>query len=208
MIQSPSPEQVRQITESVLARPEFRPEPSPFAWVERFLDWLFRDLPLWAAANPIVGKLLIVVLTIILIALLAHIGYLIVRENRNLKTEDPGSRAGTSSIEALAEIAPSWNQAVPLAREALEAGNLHRALWIAHRILLSTLDRMELVAFKRWKTNTDYLTECHDTGTAGGLLSDLTLAYERVIYAHDAFERERAARLLARVEALAGRVGQ
>ena len=208
MIQSPSPEQVRQITESVLARPEFRPEPFPFAWVARFLDWVFRELPLWAAANPIMADVLMVVLAIILIALLAHIGYVIVGEYRNLKTDAPGSRAGKSSIEALAEIAPNWNRAVVLAREALEAGNLYRALWIAHRIQLSTLDRMELVVFKRWKTNRDYLTECHDTGTAGGLLSELTLAYEHVIYAHDAFERERVARLLARVEALAGRVGQ
>ena len=208
MIQSPSPEQVRQITESVLARPEFRPEPSPFAWIWRFLEWLFRDLPVWATANPIMANLLMVALTIILIALLAHIGYVMVREFETLKANPPGSRAGKSSAEALAEIAPNWNRAVVLAREALEAGNLHRALWIAHRILLSMLDRMGLVAFKRWKTNRDYLTECRDPGTAGGLLSDLTLAYERVIYAHDAFERERAARLLARVEALAGRVGE
>lgn len=204
MIQSSSPERIREITETVLGRPEFRRGESLFTAAQRLWYRLREELMSWAAENPGLANVLTVVLVIVLIALLAHIAYVIVREHRILREASIGPRTGSPALEALAEIAPSRDRAVALAREALEAGNLRRALWIGHRVLLSTLDHMELLVFKRWKTNTDYLDECGDAGTVGGLLSELTAAYERVIYAHGEFERERAARLLRRVESLAG----
>ncbi len=201
MIQPASPEQVREITRAVLERPEFRAEPS---LLERFGSRLLQDILSWFEANPELAGVLRVVLVIALVAILAYIAYVVGREQDTLRLALTGSRTGGSAPEALEEIAPSWSEAVALARDALEAGDLRRALWIAHRVLLSTLDGMELLAFKRWKTNTDYLDECRDAGAPGSLLVELTDAYERVIYAHGELERESAARLLGRVESLAG----
>ena len=201
MIQSASPEQVREITRAVLERPEFRAEPSLF---ERYVVPLVQEMLSWFAANPELGVLLRFVLVIALVAILVYIAYVIGREPGSLRLALTGSRAGNSSRKALDEIAPSWNEAVALARDALEAGDLRRALWIAHRVLLSTLDGMDLLVFKRWKTNTDYLDECRDAGAVGGLLAELTVAYDRVIYAHEELDRDTASQLLGRVESLAG----
>jgi hypothetical protein len=100
-------------------------------------------------------------------------------------------------------VAQNWSEAFQLAKTALDTGDLYRALWITHRILLSVLDRMGRIKFVRWKTNSDYLRECADTGEIGTTLSELSGAYERVIYAHTEFDRLQAIKLLAQVESLA-----
>ncbi len=202
MIQSASPEQVREITRAVLERPEFRAEPSLF---ERYVVPLLQEMLSWFVANPELGFLVRFVLVIALVAALAYIAYVIGREPGSLRLALTGPRAGSSSREALDEIAPSWNEAVALARDALAVGDLRRAVWITHRVLLSTLDGMELLVFKRWKTNADYLDECGAAGAEGRLLAELTDAYERVIYAHGKLDRETASLLLGRVESLTGR---
>jgi hypothetical protein len=106
-------------------------------------------------------------------------------------------------MQALDGVAENWSEAFQLARNALEAGDLYRTLWITHRILLSALDRTGGVTFARWKTNSDYLRECRRDSAASATLADVTGAYERAIYAHSGVDREEAARLLDRVEVLA-----
>jgi len=202
MIQGATPEQVRQITRDVLTQPEFQER---FPWTqlvaEQIRRWL-RELAAWSQGHPGSAKVLVVVLAIILVALLVHLAYTAVREFASLRKPTNHRRGGP--LPALDGVAENWGEAFQLARAALEAGNLYRAIWVTHRILLSALDRMNRVKFARWKTNTDYLRECREADAASETLVEVTAAYERVIYAHSEFDPRQAARLLKQVEALAG----
>jgi hypothetical protein len=197
-----TPEQIRQITRDVLARPEFRPTTS---WTEllfeRLLEWL-RELARWSGRNPHLTRVLIIVLSVVLLLLMTHIVYTVVREFSSLRKRDARG-AGPRPLRALEGVADNWSDAFKLANTALEAGDMYRSLWITHRVLLSVLDRMGLIKFVRWKTNRDYLSECKTSGEGADTLSALTSAYEHVIYAHGRFDNVYAAQLLARVQELA-----
>ena len=201
MIQGFSPGDIRQITQDVLARPEFRRSQT---WtqlvIERLLRWL-REIAAWSDANPGLYKVLVVGLSVILAALLVHIVYTVVHEFKSLR-ERPADNS-KRSLRALEGVAENWSEAFRLAKAALDAGDLYRALWITHRILLSALDRTDRVKFARWKTNTDYLRECGEGDGPSRMLGEISGAYERVIYAHDDLDREQAARFLSQVEAFA-----
>jgi hypothetical protein len=108
-------------------------------------------------------------------------------------------------LRALEGVAENWNDAFKLARAAFDTGDLYRAIWITHRVLLSVLDRNGRIKFVRWKTNTDYIRECRDDGESAATLSELTSAYERVVYAHGQVDRARAIQLLEQVQELAAR---
>jgi hypothetical protein len=200
-----SPEQVREITRTVLKRPEFQEDASA-TWIQRalraILHW-FSLLSDWASRHPGSARILIYVLGTILIGLLIHIGYTVISEFLSLRkrTEDAEPRHGAMS--ALEGVADNWQDALALAKKALQSGDLYRAVWITHRILLSALDLRHLVRFARWKTNSDYIRECRDTGPAAATLREVTAAYERIIYAHGNYDREQIAQLLERVEAFA-----
>ncbi len=197
-----TPEQIRQITKDVLARPEFRPTTS---WTElllrRLFEWL-RELASWSGRNPNLSKVLIIVLSVALLLLIAHIVYTVFREFSSLRKHDARG-AGPRPLRALEGVADNWTDAFNLANAALQAGDMYKSLWITHRVLLSVLDRMGLIKFVRWKTNRDYLSECKTSGEGADTLAALTSAYEHVIYAHGRFDNVYAAQLLARVQNLA-----
>ena len=194
MIQAATPEQVRRITQDILSRPEFRQNQT---WTQFLIENVFRWLRAiaeWSGQNPGLYKVLVVTLTIILA---------VVREFASLRESSADERS-RRSLGALEGVAENWTEAFRLAKAALNAGDLYRALWITHRILLSALDRMDRVKFARWKTNTDYIRECRGGDAASETLAEVTAAYEKVVYAHHEFDRDQAARFVAKVEALAG----
>lgn len=202
-----TPEQVRQITHDVLSRPEFSDKTT---WTQlvsghvmRWLDSFAR----WSARNPDLARLLTFVLMGVLGLLIAHLIYVVVREFGSLRKTDRRTSHGHLP-RALEGVAENWDDAFALARAALDASDLYRTLWITHRVLLSVLDHIGQIKFVRWKTNSDYLHECRDAGAAGATLSEVTAAYERVIYAHTEFDHQRARNLLAQVEALAVEAGR
>src|SRR6266516_2946928 len=173
MIQAATPEQVRQITQDVLARPEFRQNQTWTQFLlEKSFQWL-RRLAEWSEQNPFLYKILVVILTVILAVLLIHIVYTVVREFASLR-ESSRDESGRRSLGALEGVAENWSEAFRLAKAALDAGDMYRALWITHRILLSALDRMDRVKFARWKTNTDYLRECRGGDAASETLVQVT----------------------------------
>jgi len=210
MIEKLAPEQVREITQTVLRRQEFQDDPTRAWFIEifqRFIKWL-AGLSEWSSANPDAARILIIVLGIILLALLGHIGYTIVTEFLSLRRQDLNMDARHHRLPALEGVADNWNDAFTLASLALQSGDLYRALWITHRILLSVLDIRKAVRFARWKTNTDYVRECKTTDDAAATLREITDAYERVVYAHGDFDRDEAARLVDRVRIFAGEVNR
>jgi hypothetical protein len=201
---APTPDQVRQITKEVLSRPEFH---STDSWKQvlasHIFDWL-RDLGRWSSRNPNLAKFVIIALSVILLALIAHIVYTVASEFVAVRKRDALSRH-PKPLRALEGIAENWDEAFTLAEAALEAGDSYKGIWITHRVLLSILDRMNRIKFVRWKTNTDYLRECGDSDESGATLFELTSAYDRVVYAHGAFDRVRAVQLLSKVQNLAAR---
>ena len=207
---SVSPEQVRKVTNIVLARREFRDDPTQ-EWVsdilQRFLKWL-SNVSNWSAGHPDAAQVVIIILGIILIALLAHIGYTIVSEFLSLRRHDVSRDLRHQNLAALEGVADNWNDAFVLARTALQSGDLYRAMWVTHRILLSVLDIRKAVRFTRWKTNSDYVRECQSGDAAADTLREITDAYEKVVYAHGDFDKEQAARLVERVEAFASEVNR
>jgi len=210
MIEKLAPEQVREITQTILNRREFQDDPTQ-AWIagllQRFVKWLSK-ISEWSASHPDSARILIIVLGIVLIALLAHIGYTVISEFLSLRKRNPSLETRYQNLPALEGVADNWTEAFALARVSIQSGDLYRALWITHRILLSVLDIRKAVRFARWKTNSDYIRECQATDAAATTLRDITDAYERVIYAHGHFDRDQAARLVERVEAFASEVNR
>jgi len=202
-----TPEEIRRITQNVLDRPEFLPR---LDWTRLIFEtvwkWL-RQIAEWSARNPDLSKWLIIVLSILLVLLLAHIIYTVVREFMSIRGRD-SAHVRQRPVSALEGIAENWSDAFRVAGAALDAGDLYKAVWVTHRILLSVLDRMEQIKFVLWKTNSDYLRECRESSLAAATLTELTDAYERVIYAHRHFDRQEVVTLLARVEALAAEAHQ
>jgi hypothetical protein len=162
----------------------------------------------WSAKNPSAARILIIVLGIILIALLAHIGYTVISEFIALRKRNASLDVRYHNLPALEGVADNWNDAFALAKTALQSGDLYRAMWITHRILLSVLDIRKAVRFTRWKTNSDYIRECQSGDAAADTLREITDAYERVVYAHGDFDKAQAARLVERVEAFASEVNR
>src|SRR5438067_136695 len=126
-----TPEQIRQITGEVLQRPEFIARPT---WtqllLERVVKWM-RDLAQWSARNPDLSRKVIIVLAILLVLMLGQVIYTVAREFASLRKT---GRAGPRSqpLAALEGVAENWRDAFQLARAALNAGDLYRAIWITH----------------------------------------------------------------------------
>jgi len=210
MIAAVPPEQVREITQAVLKRREFRSDAGQ-AWIadilQRFVKWL-STLSEWSTHNPGAARILIIVLGTILVALLAHIAYTVISEFMALRKGNASPDVRYHNLPALEGVADNWNDAFALAKTALQSGDLYRAMWITHRILLSVLDVRKAVRFTRWKTNSDYVRECQPGDAAADTLREITDAYERVVYAHGDFDKAHAARLVERVEAFASEVNR
>ena len=89
-----------------------------------------------------------------------------------------------AEMVALQGEAGSFDEAVAMVRAALAKDDRHRAVWILHRLLLGVMDRKGALSFSGWKTNKDYLRECRRDHPDYPLLSELTLAYDHIVYAH------------------------
>jgi hypothetical protein len=208
MIEVLSPDEVRRVTENVLKEPEFQNSLNLWAVLfNGFRDFLAR-ISAWAGQNPDAARTLIIILGGVLALLIAHIAYTIIREFTAMRKGSTSEALSSRPLQALEGIAENWSDAFQLAKDALEAGDLYRGLWITHRVLLSALDKMDVLRFAQWKTNRDYLRECRPDHSAVSTLVDVSDAYEQVIYAHHEINREQAKNLLARVELLVGEAGR
>src|SRR5581483_4147578 len=176
----PPPEQIRETTRAILARGEFA---EPSRWHEMILEflqaikqWLDR-LGSWTEAHPDLADVL-------------PFG-----RRRKASARAPGAR-----WDILEGSAADWREALELARARLGEGNLRRAIWIAHRVLLGLLDEQGAIKFAGWKTNSHYLAECAREHPWRATFAELTELYEGAVYADRGAAPEAAAALLARLE--------
>lgn len=149
------PETIRRLTHETVNRPEF-PASSPdtqnsLKALAAFLERIFTAISLWSAANPVWAWVVFGILLGLLILLVVHI----VR----VGLQSTGGRSAAGDLRARARWAMlegagnSWQEGLRSAFEALERGELRRAVWIAHRVLLGLLDEQGAITFAGFKTN-------------------------------------------------------
>jgi hypothetical protein len=198
----PSPETIREATREILERPEFA---EPSRWHEIFLemlkaikDWL-DALGAWSEANPIVARVLFVVALLILLACLAHLLYLALADVLPFGRKKETTTARSTRWEILEGTATNWHDALQVARDMLKEGNVRRAVWIAHRVLLGLLDEQGAIKFTGWKTNSHYLGECARSHPWYPTFAELTELYENAVYASRSAPANTADALVSRV---------
>jgi hypothetical protein len=208
--QIPSTEEIREATRAVLDRPEFAEPP---AWHQMLLDmmlavkeWLDR-LAGWSEANPTMARILFIGALIILLACLAHMLYLALADTLPFRRRREASAARNARWEILEGAATDWREALQLARVKLAEGDLKRAVWIAHRVLLALLDQQGAVHFAGWKTNSHYLRECASVHPWRKNFAELTELYEQVVYASRPVSVEVVEASVAQVDRLCAESG-
>jgi len=202
--QVPSPEKIREVTREVLERPEFT---EPSRWPEIFLEMLkaikewLDALGTWSEANPVFARVLFVLALLILLACLAHLIYLALADVLPFGRKKDSTAPRSTRWEILEGTATNWHEALIVARDMLREGNVRRAIWIAHRVLLGLLDEQGAIKFAGWKTNSHYLGECARSHPWYPTFAELTELYENAVYA----SRSASANV---ADALVRRVGQ
>jgi hypothetical protein len=207
----PSPEQIREAARAILDRPEFA---EPSRWRELLVDmlnavkaWLDR-LGSWSEANPTLARIVFVVALLIMVACLCHVLYLALADALPFRRNKEMAVGRRSRWEILEGTATDWREALELARAELEEGNIRRAIWIAHRVLLGLLDEQGAVRFAGWKTNSRYLVECSRNHPWHATFAEVTAFYEQVIYASRQVSIEAAEALVLRIDRLCTESGE
>ncbi len=206
----PSTEEIREATRAVLDRPEFAEPPT---WHQMLLDmmlavkeWLDR-LASWSEANPALARVLFIAAVVILLACLAHLLYLALADTLPFRRRRVASAGRKARWEILEGAATDWRDALQLARAKLAEGDLKRAVWIAHRVLLGLLDQQGAVHFTGWKTNSHYLRECASAHPWRNNFAELTELYEQVVYASRQVSAEVVEASVAQVDGLCAEAG-
>ena len=200
--QIPSPETIREATREILNRPEFT---EPSRWYEIFAemlkaikDWL-DALGAWSASNPTLARVLFFVALLILFLCLAHLIYLALADVLPFGRKKDSTTPRATRWEILQGTATNWREALKVAGDMLNEGNVRRAIWITHRVLLGLLDEQGAIKFAGWKTNSYYLGECARSHPWYPTFAELTELYENAVYASRSASAEAADALVRRV---------
>ena len=142
------------------------------------------------------------ILLVAAIGCLAHLLYLSLGDRltfgRN-KDADPVPRSRWQILEG---TATNWREALDVARRMIDEGEIRRAIWIAHRVLLGLLDEAGAIRLAGWKTNSHYLGECARNHPWYSTFAELTEIYEQAVYAHRITPPSSVESLVIRVDRL------
>jgi phage shock protein PspC (stress-responsive transcriptional regulator) len=203
--QVPSAEAIRAATREILDRPEFT---EPSRWWQTFFEMLkaikerLDALGAWSEANPVLARVLFVIALLVLLVCLAHLLYLALADVLPFGRKKNSPTTRSNRWEILQGTATNWHEALRMARDELKEGDVRRAVWIAHRVLLGLLDEQGAIKFAGWKTNSHYLGECAHSHPWYAIFAELSDLYERAIYARLLPPADAAEALLVRVNHL------
>ena len=204
------PNQLREAIRMVLERPEFAEPP---AWNKVLLDimngvkdWLER-LTGWSEANPALARTVFIAASVILLACLIHLLYLALADTLPFRRKNEAARITKARHEILEGTATDWREALQVARAKLVDGDLKRAIWIAHRVMLGLLDEQGALRFAGWKTNSHYLREFASTHPWHKAFVALTAIYDEAVYAGRTGSTEHVAELVAQIARLCEEAG-
>jgi len=154
------PDSLRAALREVFARPEYRwnERPDPWAWIvavwDRLLDWLDG----LQRGHPAGFKVLLALLTLVLVGLLAHMGYVVWRITR------PTART------------PAWGEgAGGIGAPELADGR-------AHRLRAEELERRRALAFHPSKTPAEYVGEARLDAAGRASLAELVARLYRHVF--------------------------
>jgi hypothetical protein len=203
--QVPDPETIRNVARQIVNQPEYH---EPWPWLEKLVafgnmikDWL-NSLEAWATANPQIARVLAIAVVVLLLLLLIHLLYLAFGDLMPWKKNRSNPPARASRWEILQGVATNWRDAAALALRSLQEGDLRRAVWIAHRVMLGLLDERGAVKFAGWKTNSHYLRECAASDPWYATFAELTSVYEHAVYAQRPTVTTSVEHLVQRVDAM------
>lgn len=184
--QVPDAETIRAVTRKIIDLPEFD---APWPWLEKIVsllqvikEWLDK-LEAWALANPQFARVLTILAVIVLVGLLIHLLYLALGDLIPWRRVGSATAARSARWEILEGTANNWREGAELALRLLQEGELRRAVWVAHRVLLGLLDERGALKFAAAKTNSQYLHECPASHPWYVTLTELTRVYEQAVYA-------------------------
>jgi len=175
------PDSLRAALREVFARPEYRwnERPDPWAWIvavwDRLLDWLDG----LQRGHPAGFKVLLALLTLVLVGLLAHMGYVVWRITRpTARTPAWGEGVGGIGAPELADARAHRLRAEELAR----AGRYAEAL--AHRFVALVLDLewRRALAFHPSKTPAEYVGEARLDAAGRASLAELVARLYRHVF--------------------------
>jgi hypothetical protein len=177
------PDSLRAALREVFARPEYRwnERPDPWGWIVavwyRVLDWLDAV----QRGHPAGFKVLLALSALVLVGLLAHMGYVVWRITRpTARTPAGGAGAGAGGIggPVLADARARRVRAEELAR----AGRYAEAL--AHRFVALVLDleRRRALAFHPSKTPAEYVGEARLDAAGRASLAELVARLYRHLF--------------------------
>jgi hypothetical protein len=203
--QIPSPETIRDATREVLSRPEFT---GPSSWEQIVIallkaigDWL-NGLASWSNQHPYLARSLAVILLVAAIGCLAHLLYLSLGDRLTFGRNKDVGPVPRSRWQILEGTAINWREALDVARRMIDEGEVRRAIWIAHRVLLGLLDEAGAIRLAGWKTNSHYLGECARNHPWYSTFAELTEIYEQAVYAHRITPPSSVESLVIRVDRL------
>jgi hypothetical protein len=175
LLQPVDPESLRAALRAVFAGREYRWAQPSSGWIwmtelwHRALDWLFQ----LHIAHPLRYYVVVAALTLALVVVLVHLGYLVWRSVR------AADGAGAAGPAAVPPRGAAWHLAE--ARRLSGAGRFAEAL--AHRFLALALDLDErrVLQFHPSKTPAEYAAEARlDAGSQSQLAQLVTTLYRHV----------------------------
>lgn len=202
---SPSAEKIREATRAILDRPEFAEPPRwhefLFEIINTVKEWLDR-LGGWSQAHPGLARALFIVAVVILLVCIGHILYLALADVLPFRRKPDRPAAQRARWEILQGAATDWAEALQVARLMIKEGNVRRAIWIAHRVLIGILDQQGALKFAGWKTNSQYLNECAQNHPWHATFAEATALYEQIVYASRPVAPDAAEGLVLRIDRL------
>ena len=173
------PDSLRAALREVFARPEYRwnERPDPWGWIVdvwyRLLDWLDTV----QRGHPAGFKVLLAVLALVLVGLLAHMGYVVWRITRPTARTPAGGAEGIGGRE-LADARAHRARAEELAR----AGRYAEALAYRFVALVLELERRRALAFHPSKTPAEYVGEARLDAAGRASLAELVARLYRHLF--------------------------
>ena len=177
------PDSLRAALREVFARPEYRwnERPDPWGWIlavwYRLLDWLDAV----QRGHPAGFKVLLALSALVLVGLLAHMGYVVWRITRPTARTPAGGAGGEAGGIGGPVLADARAQRVR-AEELARAGRYAEAL--AHRFVALVLDleRRRALAFHPSKTPAEYVGEARLDAAGRASLAELVARLYRHLF--------------------------
>jgi hypothetical protein len=200
----------REAAAEVLAQPEFRRvHDDSRSWTEWMMDklksmaaWLHDrlwELPVW------LSWLIIVWMLLTLVAILAHIVYIIISQFGTGSGRRPGRRAAQGRVYGVRK--ESFEAVLAKARMHFEAGRWAAAVRYFYVAAILWLDRHGKVHFRESKTNHDYIRELAPHADAQQRFRTLTQSFDVTVYGGQAPTENTCQAMVATLESLRSEVG-